>query len=282
MSYNQVAIYKYGNQAQAVPVNSSVDVARQFVPKSRTLQNYKSMSSGPSRMPGNCENNGMQWSQERKREFANWRLQGERARVLADVFGGVPRDAEQEEYQEDLKNLAARGSESQNSYGTSRRQNSGDIQYKLAHIHNPTNGQVKEVTVVEDSACRVNFVSPAVARLCNLTIYSTSEIEHATLMGSFTSDQWTEVNWVGKSGITGSNYFYLAPEGAPIDVLVGTEFLRDHPDKKENSQIEANEEIAGGKAAELENKRKQAKQHQGQQKQKQAGSSSRSSRSKKT
>lgn len=67
------------------------------------------------------------------------------------------------------------------------------------------------------------------AELCHLIVYPTQKIENATLMGCFISDQWTEVNWVGTNGNTGSDWFYIAPEDAPIQLLVGTRFLRDHP-----------------------------------------------------
>lgn len=77
---------------------------------------------------------------------------------------------------------------------------SGDIQYEAAPIHNPTNAKVENVSVIEDSACRVNFISPRIARLCNLTLYPTTTIEHATSMGSFASDQRTEATWLGNGG----------------------------------------------------------------------------------
>lgn len=40
------------------------------------------------------------------------------------------------------------------------------------------------------------------------------------------------MTWVGKSGKPGSDWFYIAPEAAPSDiqVVVGTQFMNDHPD----------------------------------------------------
>jgi hypothetical protein len=86
------------------------------------------------------------------------------------------------------------------------------------------------VEVIEDTACRVNFISPKMARLCGLASYPASPIQNATLMGNFISHQWTEVTWSGKNYKNNNSMFYIAPEDAPIDLLVGTEFLRDYPD----------------------------------------------------
>ena len=107
----------------------------------------------------------------------------------------------------------------------------GDIEYKSANIHNPKDGQLLEVTVIEDSACRVNFISPNVAKRCNLDITSTPPIESQTWMGKFTSNQGAFVTWFGKDDKPGIDWFYIAPETAPpeIQVVVGTQFTKDHP-----------------------------------------------------
>ena len=86
------------------------------------------------------------------------------------------------------------------------------------------------VSVIEDTACRVNFISPKMARLCSLTSWETESINHTTLMGNFTTRLWAEVNWSGKIHKNQRTWFYIAPENAPIDLLVGTEFLRLYPD----------------------------------------------------
>lgn len=67
------------------------------------------------------------------------------------------------------------------------------------------------------------------AKLCNLAVFSTSPIDNQTLMGNFTSNQWTKVGWIGSGGSCGHDWFYIAPEVAPIEVLVGTRFMSDHP-----------------------------------------------------
>jgi hypothetical protein len=108
-------------------------------------------------------------------------------------------------------------------------QNPSDIQYKSAEIYDSANNKMNVVEVIEDTACRVNFISPETARLCNLTSYPTSPIEFATLMGRFTSNQWTEVTWSGKNYKNNSSTFYIAPEGAEIELLVGTEFMGVYP-----------------------------------------------------
>jgi hypothetical protein len=91
--------------------------------------------------------------------------------------------------------------------------------------------------VIEDTACRVNFIAPKVVRLCGLTAYETPPIEHATMTGSFVSKQWTEVTWLGKNRRKGSAWFYIAPEGAPFEVLVGTQFAKDNPNVFENRAL---------------------------------------------
>jgi hypothetical protein len=93
--------------------------------------------------------------------------------------------------------------------------------------------------VIEDTACGINFISPRVATQCNLTLFSTEPIHNQTLMGNFTSNQWTEVSWIGSSSNNGRDWFYIAPEGAPIDVLVGASFMKDHPNAfKDRAQLE--------------------------------------------
>jgi hypothetical protein len=89
---------------------------------------------------------------------------------------------------------------------------------------------MNKVSVIEDSGCQVNFISRPLIRTCNLKPDYISPRYFATLMGTFTSDQWCDVTWLGKSGNKGCDMFYIAPEGAPIEVLVGTQFSRDHPD----------------------------------------------------
>lgn len=116
---------------------------------------------------------------------------------------------------------------------------SGSMQYKVAQIHDPTKNQMNSVNVIEDTACGKNFISPGVAKRCNLTVFSATPIINQTLMGNFTSNQWTEVTWVGSSGNNGRDWFYVAPEQAPIEVLVGIEFMKDHPDAfKDMAQLE--------------------------------------------
>ncbi|KUJ08803.1 uncharacterized protein LY89DRAFT_724806 [Mollisia scopiformis] len=302
MSCDQVTIYKYGGRAQPAEGNNSIVVARHFFPKSRSLQRYRSMSSEPS-MSGTFNNSNPQWTQEQIREFKRRKLEEKRALVLANILGGVARDPEQEEYEEYLQNCQARGAVPTSSYGTSECQDSGDIQYKSAQILDPTRGRGEEVTVIEDSACRVNFISPRIARLCNITHYPTPPIEHGTMTGRFVADRWAEVTWLGNNGNSGSDWFYIAPEEAPLEleILVGTQFMKDHPNvfpsrkllapsmltvqtklrKEERAQVQADKVVADAYAVELE-KRKQEKARQVQQKPKQSGSSSRSSRTRKS
>lgn len=301
MSYNQITIYKYGGQAQAAQANNSMIVRRQFPPHSRTLQIYGPMSSGGSASAGYYENMDAEFTREQIREFRRRRLEKERGIVLADILGGVARDPEQEEYEEYLRNCQARGAEASSSQESSSNQVPSDISYKSAQIHNPTNADVEEVTVIEDSGCRVNFVHPRIARLCKLTICSVPPIQHVTMTGSFISDQATELTWLGKKGKYGTDWFYIAPDNAPMELqmLVGTQFLNDNPDafdsrgllepalltvqskikKDEQAQIQANQALANTQAAELERKKQAKQKHR---EQEQCGSPPKNSRSKRT
>ncbi|KAH8591692.1 hypothetical protein B0O99DRAFT_268484 [Bisporella sp. PMI_857] len=230
MSYNQDSVYKYGRgQTQAAHTNSITVVARPFIPTSHIRQTDRQRSSGFSNMSGDGGNPKVEYTPEQIREFRERKLRTEKAGLLADFFG-VARDVDQEEWGEQERNMKACGAESSNKHETLKRQNSGNIRYKSAQILDPATGQVIEVTVIEDSACQSNFISPEVARLCNLDLHPTPSIEHTTLKGSFISDLWTQITWIGKNCIKGSDWFYVAPTEAPIDLLVGTRFLRDHPD----------------------------------------------------
>jgi hypothetical protein len=202
-------------------------------------------------MSGSYENDNARWTQEQIRDYKERRLRTKKADALADFFG-ISRDVDQEEWEEQQTNLQNYGAGPSKSHETSvrlilkfepfanvgtntcqidqSRQNSGDVHFKSAQVHNPTTNEVTEVTVIEDSACQLNFISREVAELCHLTIYPTARVENATLMGSFHSDQWTEVSWLGKNGNNGFDQFYIAPDGAPIQLLVGTRFMSDNPD----------------------------------------------------
>jgi hypothetical protein len=52
------------------------------------------------------------------------------------------------------------------------------------------------------------------------------------MAGSFISNQAAELTWLGKNDKYGTNWFYIAPENAPMELqmLVGIQFLNDHPD----------------------------------------------------
>ncbi|KAH6710952.1 hypothetical protein BKA61DRAFT_612750 [Leptodontidium sp. MPI-SDFR-AT-0119] len=323
MSHNQIVIYKYGCQAQ--PSYSQVAVAQSVNPTSSTAQYYSRSASGPSRMSGQSPSHDV----EREKLWEQDRLDRELMKKFGSVFG-VYRDPEHKRWEEEQDRLHSSGGQSssapESSYQNSS--NSGDLQYKLARILDPTRGETEEVTVLEDSCCQVNFVHPRVAKACNLNLYPAPPIKHAMMKGTFESNRGTEIRWIGQDGRNGSAWFYLAPEDAPrqLELLVGTHFMSKNPDafglealpgptllnvqtpmnasgriiraseahhlnktdlqskqKNEPSQIQIDEANADAKAAELAEKKRQAKHRKataGHQKQTQNGSSSRNSGSK--
>ena len=102
---------------------------------------------------------------------------------------------------------------------------------RWAQVFDATNGGAKAVSVIEDSATGVNFIHPWVVQQCNLNPQRTARIVHKVISGNtFPSDEWVEVAWIGKHGRTGVDMFYVAPDGAPIDLLVGSRFLGDNKD----------------------------------------------------
>lgn len=90
---------------------------------------------------------------------------------------------------------------------------------------------MKEVKVVQDSGTGINFISPGLARACNLTAFQTADKTLTLITGQvFVSNSCVEVKWQGRDNKEGTHWFYLAPERAPIHLLVGADFLRDYPD----------------------------------------------------
>ena len=105
------------------------------------------------------------------------------------------------------------------------------LQYKLAHIHDPTYGVMREVTVIEDSACKANFVHPMVVKHCHLQEHPAKPIKHKMMTGDFQSDKEVELSWIGHDNKNGTIWAYVAPEDAPeqLGLLVGTHFMSENP-----------------------------------------------------
>jgi hypothetical protein len=138
MSYNQVAIYKYGCQAQnskfvssassergfmitdhgLAAANNSIVVAQQFIPNSRILQFYRPTSYGPSRMASNYQPNNVEFTPEQHRKHVKWRQEKDRAEALGHILAGIPRDPEHEEWERQQEFLRAQGGEQSNFQGT--------------------------------------------------------------------------------------------------------------------------------------------------------------------
>jgi hypothetical protein len=105
------------------------------------------------------------------------------------------------------------------------------IDYKWAQIFNPSNSLVTDARVIEDTGTQVNFISPALAKACDLRIDPTQVTVHKVITGQqFKADKWVQVEFIGKGGKIHSESFYLAPPAAPIELLVGKQFLNRNPD----------------------------------------------------
>ena len=138
---------------------------------------------------------------------------------------------------------------------------------------------------IKDSGTRVNFIHPQLATRCHLKPHPTATVEHKVLTGAtFKSSQWVEVDWYGKDYKCWTAMFYIAPENAPIELLVGEDFLEDHlglefmdskPEpkpallnvqtkisKKEQAEIDANRAAANSEAAGLDRERQKKRERE--------------------
>jgi hypothetical protein len=108
----------------------------------------------------------------------------------------------------------------------------GEISHqRWAQIHNPTSSLVYDAQVIEDTGTGVNFIHPTLVSACDLQIYQTAPTVHKVITGhQFKSDKWVQVEWLGRPGRTGTDLFYVAPEEAPIGLLVGRTFLKENQD----------------------------------------------------
>ncbi|KAI1844383.1 hypothetical protein JX265_010186 [Neoarthrinium moseri] len=179
---------------------------------------------------------------EQNREFKRRHLDRRRAYAIADLLSGIPQDVDQEEWeewhaqaiQENVRDIgkgdaficpAGQIEECRGQEVLVR----GESHLKWAQIHNPTNSLVFDAQVIEDSGTGVNFIHPALAQACGLRIYPTAPTVHKVITGQqFRSDKWAQVEWMGKPGRLGTDWFYLAPEEAPIQLLVGRRFLKEN------------------------------------------------------
>jgi len=142
--------------------------------------------------------------------------------------------------------------------------------------------------VIEDTGtAKVNFISPKLVETCHLEQRGTAPIAHMVMTGDiFRSDQFVQVKFFGKDYrvIDQAEIFYVAPEGSPIDLLVGKYFLDRNPsfkfmdsepnpdrafvnvqmkvDERERAQIESNRATANAQSAALERERQQRQQRE--------------------
>lgn len=87
---------------------------------------------------------------------------------------------------------------------------------------------MKDVRVCEDTGSIVNFISPSIVDACNLKRYEAESIAFEGVAGlAFTVNEFVKPRWLGHGLIQGIDIFYIAPKATPIELLVGTGFLRD-------------------------------------------------------
>jgi len=116
-------------------------------------------------------------------------------------------------------------------YQEQNAQQSEDIQYKVAHIFDPTCNVLKAVTVVEDSGCKANFVHPTVVHECHLQEHPAKPVRHRMMTGEFQSNKEVHLSWIGQDRKQGEAWAYVAPADAPeqFGLLVGTSFISKNP-----------------------------------------------------
>lgn len=86
------------------------------------------------------------------------------------------------------------------------------------------------VRVIEDSGSANNWISNVQRKRFRLVTKIGRRITDITLTGEeFSSSEYVDVPWVGKSSYRGIERFYIAPEKMPIEMLVGVEFMEKHP-----------------------------------------------------
>ncbi|CZT46430.1 uncharacterized protein RSE6_06856 [Rhynchosporium secalis] len=154
-----------------------------------------------------------------ERQYAQDALNREMMWTVAGVFG-VSREPEQDMC----------GKENRSLHANLRIKHRGPRGAIVAHVFDRKHGKTKEVTVMEDSCCQTNFVHPRVVQNCHLRVEVVAPVTHATLKGSFESNQRVEINWYGQKD-KGNSWFYVAPVDAPIqlELLVGMAFQYEYP-----------------------------------------------------
>lgn len=93
-----------------------------------------------------------------------------------------------------------------------------------------TNGGKELVQVVVDSGSANNWISRTQIERLDLSAKRGNKITSTTLTGEeFSSDKYVDVFWQGKGSHHGTDRFYVAPENAPIHMVVGHEFTLKNP-----------------------------------------------------
>lgn len=95
-----------------------------------------------------------------------------------------------------------------------------------------SDGPWQSAEVFEDTGSSVNWISELNVKRLGLKIKKSPPLVSTTISGQvFWVDEFVEIQWCGKDQSTqGQARFYVAPTGAPIQMLVGTDFMYQHPE----------------------------------------------------
>lgn len=117
-------------------------------------------------------------------------------------------------------------------HGVSKLQDSGPVSFKYFWVRT-TGRDVKGTRVVVDSGSSENLISAS--EVCRLGL-QTKPIFHPgisinTLPGQlFVSNEYVDVSWISLGReIYGTDRFYMVPLEAPVQMVVGSGFISEHP-----------------------------------------------------
>ena len=118
--------------------------------------------------------------------------------------------------------IILRGDESSSGYANPL----GD---KWSWVKTPSGG-VQLIDVIEDSGSDDNFISMSVIKRLGLRPVPAPPLVHQMINGhTIISNQHVEIAWF-TTDMEGTDFFRVAPPGAPMSMLVGKPFSKKYPD----------------------------------------------------
>ncbi|TLD28489.1 hypothetical protein PspLS_03402 [Pyricularia sp. CBS 133598] len=103
-----------------------------------------------------------------------------------------------------------------------------DLPYKWSVVE--VNKEKAAVQVLEDSGTDVNWISRQQAEKLGLSIKATETLLFIGFTGhSFKSSECVYVPFLGKGDVRGQAKFYIAPPAVPVKMIVGRDFMEQHP-----------------------------------------------------